>query len=148
MPNYGFRCEVHEEFEITLTFTEVDERGGVPQSMPCPLLLYEGHPEDDPNDEDVRCNEDSPLVLHAPHKMMFDRKTRRKHNYPKEHGLDDDPRPSARDPDFKEKVDEKTRDAKNRRKGRKIFTGDLGKPAVPIVPASAFAPPGKGKSRG
>ncbi len=145
MPFYAFRCDVHDEFDVQLTYAEVDERGGVPQSMPCPALLYEGD-EDDAGeirpDTVVLCNEDSPLVLYPGHKMMFDRKTRRKHSYPAEHGLDSDPRLSTKDPHFKDKIDEKARDAKNKRKGRRIYTGDLGKPALPL---QVLTPPKRSK---
>ncbi len=145
MPNYAFNCEVHEEFYELMSFSEVDARGGVPKSMPCPVILYEGD-EDDAGeikpDSVVLCGEDSAFVLYPALKMMFDRKTRRKHNYPAEHGLDRDPRLSARDPHFKDKVDEKTRDAKNKRKGRRIYTGDLGKPALPL---QVLTPPKRSK---
>ena len=131
MPRYGYRCPVHEEFSEWLEFREVDERGGVPQSMPCPVVLYEGD-ENDAGEIDsesvVLCGEDSPLVLGVPCKSLFDRATMRRHSYPAESGMDGPDRPSLRDPNFMEKAREKHQVKVNKRKGRKVFTGDLGKP--------------------
>lgn len=139
MPFHEFDCPEHETVTIKLPAGEATG-----DFRPCPVVLYEGD-EDDAGEISpesvVLCGEESRHIFPTVHKMLLDRKTRRKHAYPTESGMDGPDRPSLRDPDFMAKVREKATDKANKKKGRRIYTGDLGKP---LEPMNLLPIPGKG----
>lgn len=130
MPWHEFDCPVHGIVTVKLPIGEATG-----DFRPCPVVLYEGDKDDageiDPESV-VLCGEDSGHVFPIVPKTLFDRKTMRRHTYPAESGMDGPDVPSLNDPDFVEKAREKHQHKVNKRKGRKIFTGDLGASAEPL----------------